>query len=159
PRPATVYIDAGVISSIAEGSSQSAKDWQGSLIVPGFVDVHNHGGAGGGFTTGTDEECVEAALYHRKHGTTTLWASLVSATGADLVAQIDLLASLADHRLVAGIHMEGPLITAARCSAQNPANIIDGDPQLFADAIAAGRGHLKASTIAPDKANSNQLFE
>ena len=159
PRPATVYIDAGVISSIAEGSSQSAKDWQGSLIVPGFVDVHKHGGAGGGFPTGTVEECVEAALYHRQHGTTTLWASLVSAPGAELIAQIELLASLAEHRLVAGIHMEGPFISAARCGAQNPANIIDGDPQLFADAIAAGRGHLKAITFAPETANSDQLFE
>ena len=50
------------------------------LWVPGFVDLHNHGGNGGGFPNGAYEQCLAAARFHRAHGTTTLLASLVSGT-------------------------------------------------------------------------------
>ena len=150
PRRATLRLEAGVVTDISDipdtgdVEDRDLTTTSEPLIVPGFVDLHNHGGAGGGFPNGTVEECIEAALYHRQRGTTTLWASLVSAPGAELIAQTKLLAGLAEQGLIAGIHMEGPFISACRCGAQDPAHIIDGDPQLFADVIDAGRGFLKA---------------
>ena len=168
PRSATLRLEAGVVTDISninditdtgDVGSRDLTTTSEPLIVPGFVDLHNHGGAGGGFPNGTVEECIEAALYHRQRGTTTLWASLVSAPGAELIAQTKLLAGLAEQGLIAGIHMEGPFISACRCGAQNPAHIIDGDPQLFADVIDAGRGFLKAITFAPETPNVDALFE
>ncbi|MDN5840811.1 MAG: amidohydrolase family protein [Corynebacterium casei] len=160
PRPATVTVRDGVIANIADdGDKGSAESWDGPVIVPGFIDLHNHGGAGGGFPTGTVGECTDAALYHRERGSTTLWASMVSAPGAELVAQAELLAGLAEQGLIDGIHMEGPFISACRCGAQNPANIIDGDPHMFAEVIAAGRGYLKSITFAPETANSDEIFK
>lgn len=168
PRRATLRLDAGVVTGISNISDitdtgdvedRDLTTTSEPLIVPGFVDLHNHGGVGGGFPNGTVEECIEAALYHRQRGTTTLWASLVSAPGAELIAQTKLLAGLAEQGLIAGIHMEGPFISACRCGAQVPAHIIDGDPQLFADVIDAGRGFLKAITLAPETSNSDALFE
>lgn len=159
PRPATMTVRDGVIANIADdGGAGSAESWNGPVIVPGFIDLHNHGGAGGGFPTGTVSECTDAALYHRERGSTTLWASLVSAPGAELVAQSEVLAGLAEQGLIDGIHMEGPFISACRCGAQNPDNIIDGDPHLFAEVIAAGRGHLKSITFAPETPNSDEIF-
>ena len=159
PRPATVTLNKGVITSIADDMEAFIESGQVPLIVPGFIDVHNHGGAGGGFPTGTVEECIDAALYHRERGSTTLWASLVSAPAAELVAQTELLAGIAEQGIIDGIHMEGPFISACRCGAQNPANIIGGDPELFAEVIAAGNGYVKSITFAPETPNSDQLFE
>ena len=148
PRPATVTVRDGVITNIADdGDKGSAESWDGPVIVPGFIDLHNHGGAGGGFPTGTVGECTDAALYHRERGSTTLWASMVSAPGAELVAQAELLAGLAEQGLIDGIHMEGPFISACRCGAQNP------------EVIAAGRGYLKSITFAPETANSDEIFK
>lgn len=105
PRRATLRLDAGVVTDISNISDNTdtgdVEDrdltaMSEPLIVPGFVDLHNHGGAGGGFPNGTVEECIEAALYHRQRGTTTLWASLVSAPGTELIAQTGLLAGLAE---------------------------------------------------------------
>ena len=48
------------------------------VIVPGFVDLHCHGGGGHTFTTGSAEAARAAAAFHLRHGTTTLLASLVS---------------------------------------------------------------------------------
>jgi N-acetylglucosamine-6-phosphate deacetylase len=41
----------------------------GRLVVPGFVDIHVHGGGGGSFTTGSPEEGAQVAHFHRRHGT------------------------------------------------------------------------------------------
>src|SRR5699024_2817339 len=47
-------IDVIVVSDDAgDCDASTAAQWDGPLIVPGFIDVHNHGGAGGGFPTGT----------------------------------------------------------------------------------------------------------
>ena len=78
PRRATLRLDAGVVTNISDipdtgdVGSRDLTTTSEPLIVPGFVDLHNHGGAGGGFPNGTVEECIEAALYHRQRGTTTL---------------------------------------------------------------------------------------
>ena len=152
---ATVSIDQGIVTEITpvEGAAPEY------LIVPGFVDVHNHGGAGGSFPTGSAEECAEAALFHRSRGSTSVLASLVSAPGDELVAQTAVLADLAEEGGIAGIHLEGPFISSVRCGAQNPEFLSDGDPALFTDIIAAGRGHLKSITFAPETPRAEQLFE
>ncbi|MCF4007590.1 amidohydrolase family protein [Corynebacterium uropygiale] len=151
-------VDGQVIHSITPDESGS-DDPTLPLILPGFADLHNHGGAGGAFPTGTLDECRRAALYHRAHGSTTLFASLVSAPGPQLVEQTARLADLADEGLITGVHMEGPFIAACRCGAQDPAAIIPGDPEIFAQVIRAGRGYLRQITFAPETAHALELLD
>ncbi|WP_224400127.1 N-acetylglucosamine-6-phosphate deacetylase [Corynebacterium poyangense] len=157
PGILSVDEETGLIAEITP--DPSLKDPHLPYLIPGFVDLHNHGGDGGAFPTGTLEECRRAAMYHRKHGSTTLLASLVSAAGDHLVAQTALLADLADEGLIAGIHMEGPFIAECRCGAQDPAAIIPGDPELFSEVIKAGRGYLKQITFAPETDNAVALLD
>ncbi|HIX78398.1 MAG TPA: amidohydrolase family protein [Candidatus Corynebacterium faecipullorum] len=136
-----------------------AGDPDALLWVPGFVDLHNHGGNGGGFPNGDYEQCLAAARFHRAHGTTTLLASLVSGTQEELCARAELLAQLAEEGEIAGIHMEGPFIAAAKCGAQDPSRIVPGDPDFFRAVIAAARGHLRSITFAPETDNVDKLLE
>lgn len=136
-----------------------AGDPDALLWVPGFVDLHNHGGNGGGFPNGDYEQCLAAARFHRAHGTTTLLASLVSGTQEELCARAELLAQLAEEGEIAGIHMEGPFIAAAKCGAQDPSRIVPGDPDFFRAVIAAARGHLNSITFAPETENVDKLLE
>jgi len=53
----------------AEGTVVDAGD---GYIVPGFVDIHVHGGAGADFMDGTDEAFETALKAHARHGTTGL---------------------------------------------------------------------------------------
>ena len=48
-----------------------------ALVVPGFVDIHAHGGGGASYTDGNDADILRAAEFHRSHGTTTTLASMV----------------------------------------------------------------------------------
>lgn len=121
------------------------------LLLPGLVDVHCHGGGGASFPDArTTHEARVAVAEHLAHGTTRLVASLVTAPGDVLVERAAVLAELADAGEVAGIHLEGPFLSPARCGAQDPSAMVDGDLTLVRDVVRAARGHLVTMTLAPE---------
>ncbi|GAA1763730.1 N-acetylglucosamine-6-phosphate deacetylase [Kocuria aegyptia] len=131
----------------------------GQMVLPGLVDVHCHGGFGADFSS-SEEEAIRATLdaFHRQ-GTTTLVASLVTASREDLLAAEPLLAELTGEGLVAGIHLEGPFLSTARCGAQDPAQMREPDLELAADLVAAAAGTLRTMTFAPELPRSRELAE
>ena len=151
----TITIEDGAIASVTEDASAPAD----LMWVPGFVDLHNHGGNRGAFPTGTYDECVRAAQFHRAHGTTTLLASMVSGSRDELCAQAETLARLTEAGYVAGIHMEGPFINACKCGAQDPSRITPGDPDFLAAVIEASQGHLRSITFAPETAHTAEILD
>ena len=90
-------------------------------MVPGFVDVHCHGGGGSSFATGDAGHAAAAIATHRAHGTTSLVASLVSDTSEQLESAVRALAPLVRDGELAGIHLEGPWLSADHCGAHDPA--------------------------------------
>ncbi|WP_163275844.1 N-acetylglucosamine-6-phosphate deacetylase [Cellulomonas iranensis] len=125
----------------------------GTLVLPGLVDLHCHGGGGASFPDATTpDEVRRAADEHLRHGTTTLVASLVTAPRDVLLARTALLADAVDAGVVAGIHLEGPFLSAARCGAQHPDDMVPGDPGLVRAVAATARGHLVTMTVAPEVA-------
>ena len=122
----------------------------GHWVLPGFVDMHVHGGGGASFTVGPADDVRRAAAFHRGHGSTTLVASLVTAPLADLEARAAMLAALADQGVVAGIHLEGPFLSAVRCGAQDPRHMLAPDVAAFERLHAAAASHLRVITIAPE---------
>ena len=64
------------------------RDLGAVTVVPGFVDTHVHGGGGANFSTASAADTSTAVELHRRHGTTTLVASLVTAGPAELLRQV-----------------------------------------------------------------------
>jgi N-acetylglucosamine-6-phosphate deacetylase len=125
-------------------------DLGGQWVLPGFVDMHVHGGGGASFTEGTGDDARTAAEFHRRHGSTTIVASLVTAPLAELEARAAMLAGLADAGIVAGVHLEGPFLAAARRGAHDPAHLLAPDVAVFDRLRAAAGGHLLVLTLAPE---------
>ncbi|MCO1660122.1 N-acetylglucosamine-6-phosphate deacetylase [Pseudonocardia humida] len=128
-------------------------------LLPGLVDVHCHGGAGHGFPDSDRAGVRAAAEHHLRHGTTSLVGSLVSARAEVLRERVRLLAPLVVAGELAGIHLEGPFLSAARCGAQDPRMIVPGDPDLLRELIEAGGGTVRSMTLAPETARYAELVK
>jgi N-acetylglucosamine-6-phosphate deacetylase len=122
----------------------------GCLILPGLIDLHNHGGNGGDFPSGDEAAARSAIDFLHRSGTTTLLASMVTASPEDLLKGIGVYLGLTHEGLLAGIHLEGPFLSHARCGAQNPEWLRDPDPDLLAQLIDAGQGQIVSVTYAPE---------
>jgi len=121
------------------------------FILPGFVDLHVHGGGGADVMTGADGVRGMAA-FHARHGTTALLATTVTAPEADLRAAAAGVAEAmrrpADRGArVVGWHLEGPFINPGALGAQ-PAFAIPPDLTLAAEWCALAP--MRVATIAPE---------
>ncbi|WP_435862256.1 N-acetylglucosamine-6-phosphate deacetylase [Streptomyces phaeochromogenes] len=125
-------------------------DLTGHWVVPGFVDMHNHGGGGASFTSGTVEEILKGIHTHRLHGTTTLVASTVTGDMDGLAHRAGLLSELAEQGDLAGIHFEGPFISPCRKGAHSEELLRDPDPAEVRKLIDAARGRASMVTLATE---------
>ncbi|MEU8260874.1 N-acetylglucosamine-6-phosphate deacetylase [Micromonospora sp. NPDC048999] len=146
-RQGCVEIRADRISAVAEYPSVHDGHW----IVPGFVDMHTHGGGGHTFTTGDADSAREAAAFHLRHGTTTLLASLVSSPFAVMREATAAYRPLVESGVLAGVHFEGPYLSTDRCGAQNPEFLRDPSTDELAELIELGGGAIRMVTLAPER--------
>ncbi|MFH8239574.1 N-acetylglucosamine-6-phosphate deacetylase [Streptomyces sp. NPDC018321] len=144
-----VIVDGTRIADTAPPGAEVV-DVAGHWVVPGFVDIHNHGGGGASFTGGTAEDVLKGVETHRRHGTTTVVASAVTGDLDFLARQAGLLAELAQQGDVAGIHFEGPFISPCRKGAHDEQLLRDPDPAEVRKLVDASHGHAKMMTLATE---------
>jgi N-acetylglucosamine-6-phosphate deacetylase len=153
--PGWLLVENGLISALGEGDAPdvpaaTVTDAAGHWVVPGFVDIHCHGGGGAAFTSTDAEKVRQAVAAHTAHGTTTMLASLVTRPVPELVEQVAALTDLVQEGLVAGIHLEGPFLSAARCGAHDPLLLRPPDAVSVDALLSAGRGTIRMVTVAPE---------
>ena len=145
-RPGSVRVEGDRIAELTPGPASPDR-----IIVPGFVDLHCHGGGGHTFTTGDPAAARGAAGFHLRHGTTTMCASLVSSPYSLMRAATEAFAPLVADGVLAGIHFEGPYLSPARCGAQNPAHLRDPSTEELETLIGLGGGAVRMVTLAPER--------
>lgn len=126
-----------------------------AIVVPGFVDMHVHGGGGASFADGNAADIARAAEFHLRHGTTTTLASLVTAGPAELLSAVGALAEATRDGVVAGIHLEGPWLSPARCGAHDHTRMRAPDPAEIESVLAAADGAVRMVTLAPELPGSD----
>ncbi len=125
-------------------------DVGGLWFVPGFMDLHCHGGGGHPFDDGPDE-IAAALLTHRAHGTTRSLISLVANPVAQIRESLGVIADLASSDpLILGSHLEGPFLARERRGAHNPDFLHEPMPYEVEELLGASRGTLRQLTIAPE---------
>jgi N-acetylglucosamine-6-phosphate deacetylase len=137
-------------------------DLDGAWLLPGYIDLHVHGG--GGHSVTTSQAAMEAAVaYHRSRGTTATLVSLVTASVEELVVQVGWAAALTrrgptPRGCVLGSHLEGPFLSPHRRGAQNADHMIEPDLEILERLIAAGEGELRMMTLAPELDGALELI-
>ncbi|MCY7319291.1 MAG: N-acetylglucosamine-6-phosphate deacetylase [Ramlibacter sp.] len=115
---------AGRIAAISGSAvtEEAARQSAQPLILPGFIDLHVHGGGGRDVMEGGDA-LARIAERHAAHGTTALLATTMTAPPADLERAFEgVRAVCADagrpRACILGVHLEGPYINAGKLGAQ-----------------------------------------
>ncbi|WP_029067809.1 N-acetylglucosamine-6-phosphate deacetylase [Jonesia quinghaiensis] len=152
-------------------------NYPNATLTPGFVDIHCHGGGGAtfGIPTKTDAgagsdsgattnhnntaDAHAAGVHtaartvlttHRKHGTTTMIASLVTDSIDNLTHAVAALGPLVDTGELAGIHLEGPWLSPAHKGAHTPHLLRDPHLDDITRVLDAHPGAVRMVTIAPE---------
>ncbi len=135
-------------------SDRDIFDAAGRLVVPGLVDVHTHGRAGGDFGTCTDEQLRRTLASYLSSGVTTVLPTLASAPPEELHTAIDRINALADTAesdstlpYIAGIHLEGRYLNPAKRGAHAPSLLapLDADELECILSRIHGARHLSAA--------------
>jgi len=148
-----MLVDGDSIAATGTGDLPSADDTvdlAGRTLVPGFIDLHSHGGGGHAFDDG--RAFIEAALHtHRQHGTTRSVVSLVASPMPALRLGLAVIAQLAaEDPLVLGSHLEGPYLAAGRRGAHHAAHLRTPAGGEIDELLEASAGTLRQLTIAPE---------
>lgn len=152
-EPGWIRVEGGVVRAVGAGTPDGpAHDLGARVVVPGFVDMHVHGGGGGTYTDRDAELAHTAVRSHRAHGTTTSLASLVSAAPDQLLDGVRMLADLVDERIISGVHLEGPWLSPDRAGAHDPRQLRDPDPTEIDALFRAGGSAIAMVTLAPERA-------
>jgi N-acetylglucosamine-6-phosphate deacetylase len=163
---AWVHVSADRIATIASARPDvdaPLVDLQGAWLLPGYIDLHMHGG--GGHNVSDSLQAMEQAVgFHRNHGTTGTLVSLVTAPEEALSAQLAWVAELvrrgpSRHGHVLGSHLEGPFLSPLRCGAQNEAHMTAPDKALLERLWAVAGETLRMVTIAPELPGALPLIE
>ncbi|MFI5507583.1 N-acetylglucosamine-6-phosphate deacetylase [Mycobacterium sp. NPDC051804] len=160
-RPGWIEVSGDVVDAVGAGVPPRAADRAlGDVtVVPGFVDTHVHGGGGTNFSAAVRSDTTTAVDFHRRHGTTSLVASLVTASPDELLHQVSELSGDVGDGLIDGIHLEGPWLSTVRCGAHQPALMRDPDPAEIDRVLEAAAGTIRMITIAPEREGALAAIE
>ncbi|MFP7762012.1 N-acetylglucosamine-6-phosphate deacetylase [Marisediminicola sp. LYQ134] len=152
-------IDEGRIVEVGVGEPPRRADTHVSTVIPGLIDTHVHGAMGVDFArVGTDP--APAIDFHARSGSTSIVASLATAVWNETLDRLRELAPLVSGssvtaldpaaRPLAGLHLEGPFLSHARCGAHDPRLLLEPTLARVDEALDAAGGTLTMVTLAPE---------
>jgi N-acetylglucosamine-6-phosphate deacetylase len=157
-----IVADEGKITAIREQThprGNDVLDLAGSYLAPGFVDLHVHGASGRDTMEASADAFRAICNFHASGGTTLL---LLTTATAPIDKLVEVLNSVRDCRgsikQVAGVHVEGPFISKAKCGAQR-AEFIQKPSPMAVQQLLDYADVIKRVTIAPELPGALQAIE
>lgn len=165
-RQADIEINEERIVRLADKLSYTESDLvvdcAGYTIVPGFVDVHVHGGAGAD-TCDADREGLRAmAKFLLTKGVTSFCPTTMTVSDEEIRKSLACVQSCmadTDGARIVGVNFEGPFISAAKKGAQGETFIKKPDFDLFKSYFDDYGGIIKLLDVAPECDESGEFIE
>ncbi|WP_239711001.1 MULTISPECIES: N-acetylglucosamine-6-phosphate deacetylase [unclassified Mammaliicoccus] len=162
------YIEVrdGFIYDIQEGDYKGnarVVDLKGQHLIPGFIDIHIHGGYGQDAMDATPETLNVLSEKLLSEGTTSFLATtMTQSTDAvnDALENVAKYKPLDEKRAeILGVHLEGPFISEHKVGAQNPAFVARPTVQKFNEFQEKSNGNIKIVTIAPEVEGAKETIK
>ena len=136
------------------GKADEVVDLGGKLLIPGFLDLHTHGGDGVDVNAATAGDMAKIGRFFAKNGTTGWLCSILTDTPEQTLWCIDqakaaMTAPITGAQLM-GIHLEGPFLCSAYKGAMPEHLLRKGDPALFRQYQQAAEGAVRYITVSPE---------
>ena len=162
-----VVIEDGRILEVGEGvrppPQAMVTELPDTTLVPGFIDIHVHGGGGFSLATPDPEEVRSYARWVAVKGVTSFLASVVADTPdegeAYLRAAAQAAGPVANGAELLGIHLEGPFVNTVCRGALPESWLRTPDVGLFRRLVDAAGGRLRVLTLAPELAGARAILE
>jgi len=165
-----IFIKEAGANGEYEFNDSEYKDYQiidlfGSLLAPGYIDLHVHGGLGADFYDGGRDNIKIITNYFARHGTTTLFATITTADmGRMERAMEDIINFIEDKSFstgasIGGIYVEGPFCNVKRKGTFKAEYLLMPDTALMKSWIKAYGKHLKFIGLAPELEGSGEVIE
>jgi len=148
--PGWLAVEGDRIARVADGEPPEGAAHHAAVLVPGFVDMHGHGGGGASHTLGEEPQSRAAVAAHLAHGTTTQVASLVTDAVPVLASSVRALRPLVADGTLAGIHLEGPWLSVDHPGAHDTRHLQAPRPEDVELLLETADGALRMVTLAPE---------
>lgn len=161
----SVLIENGIITEINKSCPNGVEkiDANGAYILPGFIDLHVHGGGNSDFMDATVEDILQVAKAHAKHGTTALFATTMTCEDAVLEKVITAFNHAKKVQTsgaeLLGLHLEGPYFASKGKGAQPVQEQRLPERSVLEHFIALGEGNIKRWDEAPELPNTDVFAE
>ena len=157
-------VEGGRFSRVLTIGEGEGADLGGAYVVPGFIDVHNHGNSGKDFSDGDDEGLKTLARYLAKNGITSFAPASVTLPESQLTAAYESAARFsktapAGCSVLRGIHMEGPFFSEKKKGAQNGAYLQNPDYEMFLRLNEEAQGLIRIADVAPELPGAIEYIE
>ncbi|MDQ0873815.1 N-acetylglucosamine-6-phosphate deacetylase [Paenibacillus sp. V4I3] len=146
----------------AAGSAARSVDAHGSWLLPGFIDVHVHGGYGADFMDSNPETLDIITRFHALHGTTSMLATTMTATREAIdrvLGEVDRYKRQEmPYAQLLGVHLEGPFISPKWAGAQDPNLMVPPQLSWIEDWHERYPQLMKQLTLAPEREGGLEMI-
>ncbi len=155
----------GIISSISPDPEPdlASISFDGLFLLPGFIDIHLHGGGGADFMDGSESAIRTVCETHLQHGTTALVPTTMTCPDSDLEHFIRLFLQVKRSQALPssllGLHLEGPFFSPASRGAQPVGNIRIPDAAFLNRILSLAEGEILRWDAAPELENMQMFAE
>ncbi|WP_263560766.1 N-acetylglucosamine-6-phosphate deacetylase [Paenibacillus polymyxa] len=153
-----------VLGNPEEGATQAANivRLEGGYLLPGFIDIHVHGGNGEDFMDSDSRVLDVITSFHSSQGTTAMLATTMTAP-KERIDQVlrevhTYMALPMPHAQLEGVHLEGPFISPNWAGAQNPEHIVPPNLAWVAEWEQCYPGLVRQVTLAPERKGALELI-
>src|SRR5712671_1868475 len=142
-------------------------DLSGNYFAPGFIDLHVHGALGRDTMEASTDAFRAICDYHASGGTTSLLPTTATAPLDRITDVLNAVRNCVQRRArrsrptinqIAGVHVEGPFVSKAKCGAQ-PAEFIQNPSRASVQQLLDHAEVIKRITIAPELPGGMEAIE
>ncbi|EGO8393471.1 N-acetylglucosamine-6-phosphate deacetylase [Enterococcus faecalis] len=163
-QPAQVEVSEQRIVAILPYNEKAVdKEYGANRILPGFIDIHDHGWHGGDANHANHEFIKEWQAYLPEEGITAFLPTTSTTFPKDLEHSFEVIGSFIEEdqgtngAQILGIHAEGPMISEEFRGSHNPELLVKPSVETFEKWQELAKGHIKLMTLAPENDVENAL--